>query len=310
MVEAHVSVVLCSHNGSVKLPRTLKALEAVEKPGRETEIIFVDNASTDDTFSKFPESMAGAEVIRLREPRRGKSVALNTGIRAARGTYIAFLDDDVRPERRWLRAFLDAARQAPDTNVFCGQIRPDFEAEPSDWLEHLCTIGESFGTTPVALNDRIREIRFSQAKGANLFVKRAAFAAAMFDEEHFNYTTTSGRGGDTYMVKCLTDNGPPPLFVPEACVYHWITREEMSADAVADRYRKIGHLMEKREWLEATPSELARKRAIAKYRRRLGLSKARHMLAAVTRNFRLRGELAVRIAKLEGRIEYLRTRRN
>ncbi len=305
MAEPHVSVVLCSHNGGAKLPRTLEALERVEKPDPGTEIIFVDNASTDDTFSKFPESMAGADVIRLSEPRRGKSVALNTAIRAARGTYIAFLDDDVRPERGWLRAYLDAARQFPDTNVFCGQVRPDFETEPSDWLEHLCTVGKSFATTPLALNDRIREVDFSQAKGLNLFIKRAAFAGGMFDEERFNYTVTGGRGGDTYLVKRLTENGPPLLFVPEACVHHWISRDEMSAEAVAERYRKIGHLMEKREWLEAAPTELSRKRTVAKYRRRLKISKARQMLAALIGNYRLRGELAVKIANLEGRIEYL-----
>jgi glycosyltransferase involved in cell wall biosynthesis len=307
MAQAHVSVVLCSHNGSAKLPRTLEALDAVEKPDPTTEIIFVDNASTDDTFSKFPESMAGAEVIRLREPRRGKSVALNTGIRAAHGTYVAFLDDDVRPVRHWLSAYLDAARRFPETNVFCGQVRPDFESEPPNWLDHLCTIGRSFATTPVELNDRIREVEFAQAKGNNLFIKRASFETAMFDEERFNYDTTGGRGGDTYMVKRLTENGPPPLFVPEACVHHWIARHEMTAEAVADRYRKIGHLMEKRDWLEGAPSDLTRKRTITKYRRRLRISEARKMLAALTNNYRLRGELLVRIARLEGRIEYLRT---
>lgn len=58
----------------------------------------------------------------MTEPRRGKSRALNTALRFARGAIVAFLDDDVRPEPGWLEAILRPFAD-PGTDAVTGTVR-------------------------------------------------------------------------------------------------------------------------------------------------------------------------------------------
>ena len=68
------------------------ALESVfAQSYRPIEVIVVDDGSTDST----PELLKSyGEVCYLRQANRGPSAARNSGIRAARGAYVAFLDLD------------------------------------------------------------------------------------------------------------------------------------------------------------------------------------------------------------------------
>jgi glycosyltransferase involved in cell wall biosynthesis len=58
---------------------------------RPIEVIVVDDGSTDDSAEV---AASFAEVICLREPRRGVSIARNLGIARSRGAFIAFQDAD------------------------------------------------------------------------------------------------------------------------------------------------------------------------------------------------------------------------
>jgi glycosyltransferase involved in cell wall biosynthesis len=74
-----------------------------QRPG-EVEVIVVDDASTDGTADEV-ERVYGTRVRVLRMPRHGGvSAARNTGVRAATGTFLGFLDSD----DLWLPGKLDA----------------------------------------------------------------------------------------------------------------------------------------------------------------------------------------------------------
>jgi glycosyltransferase involved in cell wall biosynthesis len=103
-----VSVVIPVLNGAETIGDTLAGLMNQAQPPRETEIIVVDNGSTDGTRAaaqKFPLTL-------LTQPKRGPSAARNCGLYAARGEVIAYLDADTLPTRLWLREivspFVDA----------------------------------------------------------------------------------------------------------------------------------------------------------------------------------------------------------
>ena len=99
-----VSIVVPARNAARTLPGTLAALAALAPP--PDEIVLVDNGSSDDTRPRLEAfaAAARAKVIVLREPRRGASVARNTGARAATGEVLAFTDADCCPRAGWLGA--------------------------------------------------------------------------------------------------------------------------------------------------------------------------------------------------------------
>lgn len=81
--------------------------------GLDCEIVYVDDASTDATPARLAEAAAlnGAPLRRLRHrDGRGQSAALLTGIRAARGEWIATLDGDGQNDPADIPALLDRAR--------------------------------------------------------------------------------------------------------------------------------------------------------------------------------------------------------
>lgn len=100
-----ISVVICSYNRSADLARVLTSLErSTIRPDFSWEVVVVDNNSSDDT-SVVAHDFVNRHTVPLRylfEGRQGKAHALNTGISAAQGKTIAFVDDDVIVSENWI----------------------------------------------------------------------------------------------------------------------------------------------------------------------------------------------------------------
>jgi len=108
-----VSVIIPTYNRAAVVARAITSVLAQDHA--PIEIIVVDDASTDDT-QRVVEGLGDARIRYIaRSENRGAAAARNTGIRAARGAFIAFLDsdDEYLPGRlsAQVRAFeaLDAA---------------------------------------------------------------------------------------------------------------------------------------------------------------------------------------------------------
>jgi glycosyltransferase involved in cell wall biosynthesis len=88
---------LHNESGNVQ-PLVTQIAAAMEKAGQAFEIILVDDASSDDTWSKVKEVCTGdGRVQGIRHLRNaGQSAALWTGFRHSRGQIIATLDGDLQ----------------------------------------------------------------------------------------------------------------------------------------------------------------------------------------------------------------------
>jgi GT2 family glycosyltransferase len=92
--QAVLPVTLCmtNHNGARYLEASLGAVFAQEAP--ISEIIFVDNASSDKSVEIVKERFSAVTVIQMPD-NRGPGAARNAGFRAASNNLILFLDNDV-----------------------------------------------------------------------------------------------------------------------------------------------------------------------------------------------------------------------
>src|SRR5690242_71279 len=108
-----VTVVIPSYNGARYLGEAIESVLAQTHPSVET--IVVDDGSVDGTTALV--SSYGDRVRGIRQENRGLAAARNSGIRAAAGTYVAFLDHDDRylPEKTARQVAVFEAR--PDVGL-------------------------------------------------------------------------------------------------------------------------------------------------------------------------------------------------
>jgi len=93
------TVIVCTRNRADSIGETMDALRALEFPNREVLIVDSSDGEQKQKMEKLAREY-GAKYVH--EPRRGLSIARNTGIAAASGEFIAFTDDDCIPAPNWL----------------------------------------------------------------------------------------------------------------------------------------------------------------------------------------------------------------
>jgi glycosyltransferase involved in cell wall biosynthesis len=126
--EPTISVVVPTHNRANLLPRAIRSVLA--QTFEDFELIVVDDASTDETAS-IVRGLQGRDyrVHYLRHAsNQGEAASRNTGIAAAQGEFIAFLDDDdewlPRKLEEQLAVFSKSSVQSLGM-VYCGVIFVD-----------------------------------------------------------------------------------------------------------------------------------------------------------------------------------------
>jgi glycosyltransferase involved in cell wall biosynthesis len=131
---ARVTVLFATRNGVQTLPRMLDALERLTPPSGGWKIVAVDNGSTDYSFRVLQQCAEKLPMTVVSEPRRGKNIALNTGLALVEGEIIALTDDDIILPADWLVSIEKIAAQKANFDIFGGAIYPIWGAPPPEWL--------------------------------------------------------------------------------------------------------------------------------------------------------------------------------
>jgi glycosyltransferase involved in cell wall biosynthesis len=106
-----VSIVLPTYNRGYIIADAIRS--ALEQSYPSTQIIIVDDGSTDQT-AEIVQSFARSGILYTRHERnRGYSAACNTGMAAAEGDLIAFLDSDDVWKPTYLQQQVDLLRRYP-----------------------------------------------------------------------------------------------------------------------------------------------------------------------------------------------------
>jgi glycosyltransferase involved in cell wall biosynthesis len=122
--QTEVTVVIPTRNRWALLSRAALS-SALRQEDVEHDIIVVDDGSTDETPERLRQvDNPRVRVIRLEE-RRGVAKARNEGIAAARGEWVAFLDDDDVWSPRKLRLQIDVARSESAVFAYGGVVSID-----------------------------------------------------------------------------------------------------------------------------------------------------------------------------------------
>lgn len=134
--------------GREELAGCLRSLLAQEYP--DFEVVVVDNAPSDERRRLLDRVLAEVEdpagrLRRVLEPTAGASYARNRGLAAATGPLVAFVDDDVLVDRRWLRAVVTAFESVPDVACVTGLVLPwELETVEQNWFVQYGGFGKGF----------------------------------------------------------------------------------------------------------------------------------------------------------------------
>ncbi|RNL70555.1 glycosyltransferase family 2 protein [Streptomyces sp. I6] len=194
------SVVICVYTED-RWTDILAAVESVRRqslPALETLVVVDHDARLLDRLTEeFPagrEAASPGEEVRVlaNAGPRGLSAGRNTGVAAALGEFVAFLDDDAVAERDWLRHLAEGygdprvmavgGRTLP---VWASGRRPAWFPEEFDWVVGCTYRGLPAGRVPVR-----------NVLGGNASFRRAAFDAVG------GFATGIGRDGGRRPLGC------------------------------------------------------------------------------------------------------------
>ena len=223
--EMKITAIVCTYNRCQSLARALESLALSILPeATEWDVLVVNNNSSDQT-----EAVVRDICLRypgrfryLFEPQQGKSYALNTGIREARGNILAFVDDDVIVEPEWLQN-LTFVLQDGQWAGSGGRILPEPGFVPPDWLALEGPLS-LIGALCAYCNLGDKSCEFTDPPyGANMAFRKEMFC------KHGYFRTDLGprpnsemRSEDTEFGRRLMTAGERLCYVPSAIVYHEI----------------------------------------------------------------------------------------
>jgi glycosyltransferase involved in cell wall biosynthesis len=196
--------------------RPLDAASCIELllAGTETfELIVVDQSTGSATADALGPWQADPRLRYIRSSKRGVCAGRNLGVALAKGTLVAFTDDDCRIAPDWLERFEAIFRTEPDTDVVCGRVHvpPGTEAigyaavfEPRRRVYH--------GEFPPPFVD--------WGISANMIVHRRVFQRIGLFDELLGAGAPLGSGGETDLLMRALKAGLQVVNASEVEVLH------------------------------------------------------------------------------------------
>lgn len=220
-----ITVVMCTRNRAASLEDALASVLACDYP--RFEVIVVDNASTDDSTVTYVTGLRDPRVRVLTEPVPGLSFARNTGVLAALGDVVAFTDDDVVVDPKWLLWFGRAVRSASAVGCVTGLVpggelrTPEqywFDTQMS-WSNNLARQVFDIARPPVG--NKLFPFQVGlYGTGANFAMPRSVIIDLGGFDEALGVGSPTGAGEDIDMFLRVVAAGQLLVYEPAAIVWH------------------------------------------------------------------------------------------
>ena len=232
-----ISVIICTHNRAFLLPIVLSSLEKTELPeNTEIDLVIVDNASSDNTFQVITAHAKNSKfkVTPLKESKKGKTFALNTAIKIAKGELLAFVDDDHIVSPGYFRAIRSALANYPDFNLFCGRITPNWDGTEPPWIHDDTRYPiRPFPIPNFNMGDRVLEVQLDKGMfipgAGNLVIKRLVIKNIGLFSEEFGPKGHNLQGGeDLEFIMRALKHGERLMYIPEILQYHHVDKNNLT----------------------------------------------------------------------------------
>ncbi|MBP9011281.1 MAG: glycosyltransferase [Syntrophaceae bacterium] len=248
-----VSVIIPAYNAAPWLTELFNGLDT--QSFRDFEVIFINDGSTDETANLLNSYAAEhANVKIIHQPNRGVAIARNTGLDAAVGKYIAFVDADDAIAPSYLEKLVSLADSLDLDIAFCDRRR--FIKTPSDLGEAgMYPRPKAWG--PLAGKEWFEKTLYDKVwYGA---VWASLFRRGFIEDHNFRFTEGLAAGSDVLWTAALHPRAKRVAFTPETAYYYRDTPESIVNDnSIEGRIKRIrAHTFVVEEILRRADSESA-----------------------------------------------------
>lgn len=207
--QKHISVCICTFRRPQLLARLLREAVNQETNGLFTySAVIVDNdalRSAENVVLQFA-SESNIPIMYCVEPRPSISLARNQAISQATGDYVAFIDDDEFPTKRWLLTLFEACNRFNADGVL-GPVKRYFDEKPPKWILKSHIYERPVYATGTVLD---RE----DGRTGNVLLRRRLFTTG---EEPFRPEFTGGSDKDFFLR--MIQRGYRFIWCAEAVAY-------------------------------------------------------------------------------------------
>ncbi|MEV8437222.1 glycosyltransferase [Actinosynnema sp. NPDC051121] len=228
-----VSVVVVNYRGADDTITCLRALFGeLDYPAEKLQVIVVDNASGDGSADRVRAASPNAEVVEAPD-NLGFAGGCNLGVRSARGSVVAFLNNDARPHPRWLREAVAVLRAEPAVGAVASKVL-DWDGREIDFVDAgLTWFGMGYkrhaGQPDDGSHDTPRDVLFGT--GSALVARTAVFRElGGFDERFFMFYE------DVDLGWRMNLRGWRVRYVPTSLTYHKHHASMSSIDSSRELY--------------------------------------------------------------------------
>jgi GT2 family glycosyltransferase len=186
MSAALLSVIIPNWNGAAHLPTCLRALRAQTHP--QLEVIVVDNGSADGSQALIRTEFPEVQLIALPE-NRGFTGACNVGLRAARGAFLALLNNDTEADSRWAAEVIACFARHPEAGMVASKMLLFDQRDTFHTAGDFYTLDGRAGNRGVWQRDvgqfEREEYVFSACGGAAAYRRAMLDQIGLLDEDFF-----------------------------------------------------------------------------------------------------------------------------
>ncbi|MBI4820039.1 MAG: glycosyltransferase [Deltaproteobacteria bacterium] len=242
-----LTIIIPTYNRGDELARTLDSMNRIEvPPGVRLELFVVNNNCTDET----PEVVARAaksaaiSIRHLTEHKKGASAARNRGIHESSSEHLAFFDDDVRIEPKWIQRYFEAIQEL-SVDCVVGPVDPLLNVQLPPFindsvLRSLSAPYSHKGDRPFVLDTRVAH----ELPGCNFGItKRAVMHAGCFDEHRGPMGRDWRANEDFELGRRVVAAGYRTGFHPGCRVRHLIGDEKLNRAHLRRRWSEAGRVL-------------------------------------------------------------------
>jgi glycosyltransferase involved in cell wall biosynthesis len=233
MITPGISVIICCHNSSARLPETIRHIAHQQVPaGVPWEFIIIDNASTDTTAAtSLTEWKKYSVPFRLRvvyEPVAGLSYARAKGFSEAKYDFVLLCDDDNWLEPDYVATAYSIMLENPNIAALGGLGKLVYEQEAPDFIKasHIFAAGKQAPASGKVKINKVYGAGCIIRKSAYEALQRVGFKSFLIDRKG----TELSSGGDHELCYALAILGYDVWYDDRLQFSHFITKDRLTWD--------------------------------------------------------------------------------